>query len=134
MPRDTLPYSPIQAVSSITYVDIGGTTQTWSSSLYDVDIYSKPGRIRPKWGETWPSIRSQMNAIAMTYTCGYGATAASVPAPIRQAMLLLIGHWYENREAVVIGNVLGFREIPIAVESLLMSQWHGEILFAGGAQ
>jgi len=128
----TLPYSPIQAVSSITYVDSGGTTQTWSSSLYDVDSHTRPGRIRPKWGEVWPSTRYQMNAIAITYTCGYGATAESVPAAIRQAMLLLIAHWYENREAINLGNIVS--EIPLTVESLLMSQWHGEILFAGGGQ
>ena len=27
-----------------------------------------------------------------------GATAADVPAPIRHALLLMVAHWYENRE------------------------------------
>lgn len=128
----TIPYPPLQAVSGITYVDSGGTTQTWSSSLYDVDIKTLPGRIRPKWGQTWPDVREQMNAVAVTYTCGYGLTAATVPTPIRQAMLLLIGHWYENREAINVGNIVS--DVPLTIESLLMSAWHGEVMFAGGAQ
>jgi uncharacterized phage protein (predicted DNA packaging) len=36
---------------------------------------------------------------------------------IRAAMLLLIGHWYANREAVNIGNITS--AVPFAVESLL---------------
>ncbi|HCJ6320165.1 TPA: phage gp6-like head-tail connector protein [Citrobacter sedlakii] len=36
---------------------------------------------------------------------------------VKAAMLLLIGHWYANREAVNIGNITS--EIPFAVEALL---------------
>lgn len=36
---------------------------------------------------------------------------------VRAAMLLLIGHWYSNREAVVIGQTPS--EVPFAVEALL---------------
>ena len=36
---------------------------------------------------------------------------------VKAAMLLLIGHWYANREAVNIGNIT--TEIPFAVEALL---------------
>ncbi|PTA87460.1 hypothetical protein CWM66_26390 [Kosakonia sp. H7A] len=36
---------------------------------------------------------------------------------IRTAMLLLIGHWYANREAVNISNITS--EIPLATEALL---------------
>lgn len=127
-----LPYPPAATVTSITYIDIGGTTQTWTSSLYQTDLATRPARIRPAWSQVWPSTRGDLNSVIVNYTCGYGATAASVPAPIRQAMLLLIGHWYENREAINIGNIVS--DIPLTVESLLMSQWHGEVVFAGGDQ
>jgi len=40
-----------------------------------------------------------------------------VPGPLRQALLLLIGPWYENREAVLVGTVA--RALPAAVEALL---------------
>jgi uncharacterized phiE125 gp8 family phage protein len=39
-----------------------------------------------------------------------------VPAALRQAMLLLIGHWYENRESVTFDNVA---MLPQAVDALL---------------
>lgn len=38
---------------------------------------------------------------------------------VEQAMLLLVGHWYANREAVVIGTIA--TDVPLAVDSLL---WH----------
>ncbi|MGI4578934.1 head-tail connector protein, partial [Klebsiella pneumoniae] len=36
---------------------------------------------------------------------------------VKAAMLLLIGHWYENRETVSVGQAA--TDIPFTVESLL---------------
>ena len=36
---------------------------------------------------------------------------------VKAAMLLLIGHWYANRESVVIGETVA--QVPLAVEALL---------------
>lgn len=36
---------------------------------------------------------------------------------VKQAVLLLVGHWYANREAVVIGGAPA--EVPLAVNRLL---------------
>lgn len=36
---------------------------------------------------------------------------------VQQAVLLLVGHWYANREAVVIGTITS--EVPLAVDRLL---------------
>ncbi|NWN92292.1 phage gp6-like head-tail connector protein [Marinobacter adhaerens] len=41
---------------------------------------------------------------------------------ITTAMLLLIGHWYANRESVVIGTTAS--EVPMAVEALLAPYRH----------
>ncbi len=38
-------------------------------------------------------------------------------ADLTAAMLLLIGHWYENRESVVVGTITA--ELPMAVEALI---------------
>jgi len=123
-----LPYPPLTTVSSITYVDTAGTTQTLSSALYTVDTDSKPGRISPVYAEVWPLTRDQLQAVTITYTAGY-ASAAAVPQVIKQAILLLVGHWYENREASLVGETSS--ALTLAVESLLMSQWHGSYSFAG---
>ncbi|MBI6558125.1 head-tail connector protein [Pseudomonas syringae] len=47
------------------------------------------------------------------------------PASFKAALLLLIGHSFANREAVVIGTITA--ELPMAVENLLWScrNWSG---------
>lgn len=112
-----VPLPRLQSVTSITYVDTAGTTQTWSSSDYQVDTASEPGRIAPAYGESWPDTRAgQLNAVTVRFVAGYGA-ASAVPQKIKQAMLLIIGHWYEHRENVVISAQA--QEIPFAAEMLL---------------
>ncbi|WP_339492389.1 head-tail connector protein [Pseudomonas rhizophila] len=51
--------------------------------------------------------------------------AENFPSSFKAALLLLIGHSYANREAVVIGTITA--EVPMAVESLLWSSrnWSG---------
>lgn len=68
---------PVIAVTSITYVDNDGATQTVSSSDYQVDVASEPGRVYPAYGESWPSVRSSsLSPIVVTFTVGYGAASA----------------------------------------------------------
>lgn len=117
------PLAPLQSVSSIQYrAATDGTLTTLASSGYDVDTDSKPGRITPSYGNVWPVARWQPNAVLVTFVAGYGA-ASAVPEAIKAAIKLLVGHWYENREAVVTGTIA--TQLPLTVEALLMSQWHG---------
>ncbi|YCH23153.1 head-tail connector protein [Pseudomonas sp. D1-3] len=44
-------------------------------------------------------------------------TQMLVTKDVEQALLLLVGHWFNNREAVVIGTITS--ALPLAVESLL---------------
>lgn len=111
-----LPRPPLQSVSSFTYVDSGGSTQTWSSSKYTVHTDSEPGELAVAYGEVWPSIREQEDAVTITYVAGYGANGATVPAPLRTAILLLVGHWYANREAVTPATLTN---IPLGVDALI---------------
>lgn len=90
--------SPVSSISSISYVDSNGDTQVWDSSLYQTDLTGKPARVMPIPYGTYPNYLLQLNSITVTYVAGYGATSASVPEPIKQAMLLLIADMYENRE------------------------------------
>jgi len=51
--------------------------------------------------------------------CGYSASS-NVPRSIKNAMLLMVGHWYENREETFAGNFgQTIMRVPIAVNSLL---------------
>ena len=56
--------------------------------------------------------------IALDVTIGYGDTALDVPEPLRQAMRLLIAHWYENRGLVVTG-AMSLAALPATVAALI---------------
>jgi uncharacterized phiE125 gp8 family phage protein len=109
-----LPRPPLQTVSSIKYDDYLNVEQTLSSTLYVVDAASEPGRIGVAYGQIWPDLYEELGSIRITYVAGYGATPATVPDTIKQAMYLLITHWFENREPVGQGQKIAF-----SVESLL---------------
>lgn len=113
----TIPLSPVQSVSSVTYTDEAGDTQTLSSSLYDLDLTTNKPRIRPAPGEAWPDQQNSLGGAAITVVCGYGVPAA-VPTTIKQAMLLLIGHFFENRQAVMAGGGVPMA-LPMGVDALL---------------
>ena len=109
----------------ITYTLADTTTATLSTALYRVDRTSTPGNVAPVINGTWPSdVIEDANAVAVTYWAGYGPTSASVPATIRHAMLMLIGHWYDRRSAVLTGTIS--KAIEFAVESLLASNNWGQ--------
>jgi len=100
-----LPQSPLLTVSSVTYIDTNGDSQTWSSSLYDVKIDTLLGAIAPVYGEDFPSTRSQTDAVTVRFTAGY-ANAAAVPEAIKSGIKLIVGHLFEQREAYVVGTTI----------------------------
>lgn len=99
----------------IQYLDPSGNTQTFSSTLYKVDPYIVPPLIVPAYGQFWPVPRWHINDVTVTYDAGYGATASTVPAPIRQAIMMLVSHWFWNREAS--GTAMG--QVEYSVKALL---------------
>lgn len=109
----------------ITYTLADTTTATLSTALYRVDRTTTPGNVAPIINGTWPSdVIEDANAVAVTYWAGYGPTSESVPATIRHAMLMLIGHWYESRSTVLVG--VTSKPLEFAVESLLASNNWGQ--------
>jgi len=112
------PYSPLSSVTSIQYYDIAGDLQTLSSSYYRVDTVSQPGRITEAYGYSWPSTRDMTNAVIVTYESGYGE-ASDVPEEIKAAIKMIVGHLYQNREAV---SELSFSQVPLGVKALLGMQ------------
>ena len=113
-----LPRPPLASVSSVKYYGEDNTEYTLDAANYYVDTDAEPGRIALAAGISLPATTLRdINAVQVTYTAGYGAAAAAVPQRVKQAMLLLIGYWYQNREAAAIGKVSS--EISFAVQSLL---------------
>ena len=115
-----LPRPPLVSVTSIKYTDVAGSESTFSSAAYVVDTDSTKGRVVLKSGESWPSdTLAAANGVRVRYVAGYGS-AAAVPNPIRQAVLLLIGTLYENRESVLVAQGVTVAQLPFGVEALLM--------------
>jgi len=98
----SLPGTPAQSVTSITYIDTDGTLQTLASNQYQVDLGGeyKHGRIVPAYGITWPAVRKIPETITVVYQAGYGPDWNSVPADIQQAIAYMVGHYYDMRDIV----------------------------------
>jgi uncharacterized phiE125 gp8 family phage protein len=89
-----------------------------------VDRAGTPGTVKTLYGQTWPPHLRDDNAISVTWWGGYGASGTSVPAAIRHAILMLVGHWYDGaRSGVLTGSIS--KEIEFGVKSLLDSQRWG---------
>jgi uncharacterized phiE125 gp8 family phage protein len=112
-PDDILiPLPPLQSVAFVTYVDGDGVEQTLATDQYTVDNVSEPGWI-VAGPNGWPSTGDYINAVTVRFTAGYEV----VPEPIKRALRLMIGHFYENREDVVTG--VSVTKLPNASEMLL---------------
>ena len=107
--------APLLSVDWVKYVDTDGVLQTLATDQYVSDSVTLPGRIYPAYNVTWPSIRCEPHAVRVQYVAGYSA----IPQVFKQAILLLVGHWYENREAVAPGAL---NKIPMGAESLLWTK------------
>jgi len=113
-----IPRAPLQSVGSVVYLDQAGNSTTWAASNYIVDADSEPGRVVLAYGQSWPTgLFYPVNPIRITFTAGYGDDAAAIPEQMIQCLKLLIGHWYEHREPVVVGRQM--LTVPFTIESLI---------------
>jgi uncharacterized phiE125 gp8 family phage protein len=107
-----LPLPPLQEVMSVT---VGG--EVMDAGGYVVAGANNVDKAEVSPATSWPSVTAAPEAVSIRFRAGYGDVGSDVPEPIRQAMLLLIGHWYEHREAVIVGT--NAMLMPMAVNSLL---------------
>lgn len=120
-PGIDLHVAPVVAVQTVRYTDSDGATQTTYGADWLLDDFSRPGVLHLSYGGTWPTARAIPNAVRITFDAGYALpgdspSEPSIPKSIRQAMLLVIGHMYEHREAV---SDKAMREIELGVLPLL---------------
>ena len=117
-----MPRHPVTAINSITYYDTDAASQTLASSVYTFDAYSLPQKLWLAPDQTWPNLDDDIrHKVIINFS-----TTVTVPETINTAIKMLVAHWYENREAVVVGS--GTNPLPLAVESLLWSErlWEAE--------
>lgn len=113
---------PVQSVTAINYYDEAGAAALLSDTLYRLVQAELGPRIERATDAAWPGTAVRDDAVTVVFVAGDEPLALA--APIRQAMLLLVGHWYANREAVAAG---AYAELPYAVTALLIN--HARIGF-----
>ena len=83
---------------------------------YELLLDDNPPRIVTPALELWPiTYAGQRGAVEIDFIAGYGAAGNTVPPMLKQAIKMLVAHWYEHREAV---GTVG-QEVPLAVDSIL---------------
>jgi uncharacterized phiE125 gp8 family phage protein len=124
LPRPPIASSGTTTAVSLTYTLGDDSTATLSTTTYRVDRNSTPGVVRQLRAGSWPGNLDDYNAVSVTWWAGYGSAGSSVPTTIRHAILLLVGHWYESRQAAVATGAVP-QDVPYGVKSLLSSQTWG---------
>lgn len=122
-----IPLPPLISVDAIEYLDDAGALQVFPSTDYTVTGVGarEGGRVilDQVSGATWPSVQigGDPETVRVTFTAGY-ANANSpadhpVPEPIKLAVLMMVGDWFDFRNSSVIGT--SAQEMPLGVSALI---------------
>ena len=115
-----IPKAPLQSVTSISYLDSAGDSQTWASRNYVVDTpdgdAAVKGRIGLATGVTFPVLENVISPVTIRFVAGYGLKA-TVPDNVKFGLLMLVADLYENRQSVVTGTISGL--MPQTAQTLL---------------
>jgi uncharacterized phiE125 gp8 family phage protein len=109
---------PVPDITSATvvYIDPDGELQTVDAALYDVVNRIEGASIRFRQAFAQPTVGPEVAGVRITFTAGFGASAVSVPAAIRVAIMTHAAHLFLNREAVAAGQMV---EVPMSHASLI---------------
>jgi uncharacterized phiE125 gp8 family phage protein len=118
LPRPPMATSGTVTAVSITYTLENQTTATLATNQYRVDRESIPGVARTLYNGSWPSHLLDYNAVSVTWWGGKSADGTGIEQRVRNAILWLVGMWYERRMAA---DAVNLSEIPFGVKSLLDS-------------
>lgn len=116
---------PVQSVNAVKYYDVDGNLQT--DTLANYNLFGLPSRkiVEPKSGFNWPVTQDRDDAIQIEYVIGYGDDPSDVPRTVRHALMLMVGHWYENREQTQMDQLA---DIPFGFMELInihKESWYG---------
>lgn len=116
---------PVTTVNAVKYYDVNGDLQTDVIDNYQIVGTSFATYVAPKEGFNWPTTQQRSDAIKIEYQVGYGETTADVPQTLRHALMMLVGHWYDNRENTAMDEL---SNIPYGFDMLIDMHrrcWYG---------
>lgn len=103
-------------VLELRYTDAAGTAKVLANNAYAVDAVSQIAKVYPAPAKPWPATAAVPGAVVVEWQAGW-STPADVPDDLLHAMKLLVGHWDQNREAVVVGSINS--DLRLALDDLL---------------
>lgn len=114
-----LPRSPLVSITSVKYAQTSdGVMTTWTSTNYAAVTSREPAECALAYSTNWTTdVRCIPEAVVVRFVAGYGSSATSVPVRAKQAILLLVNHWFDNGEA---------KELPKALQMLIQQLQVGE--------
>lgn len=124
--RITIPVTPVSSITSITYVDANGASQTWSSSLYELQAgtESVKGYVKPIYAEPWPTVRGNDRDVTVRFVAGFGAKS-DVPERLRTLIKMRAADLFYSRTATDCGK--GTSE-SLAFRALMSSNTRQEFI------
>jgi hypothetical protein len=110
---------PVQSINYVKYRDSSNVVQTFGTlsgspvTTEEYELIDHPTKplLMLRGGYTWPTPAKD---VRIGITCGY----TEIPALVKTGMILLVGNWHENREAVISG-AYNVNELPLGVKALL---------------
>lgn len=112
-----LPFPDVTAVA-VSYYDAAGDLQILPPESYELLADGIGSFIQIKRQFSLPALDcDRAEKVTATLTAGMAATPDKVPKPIKQAILLLVGSWYENRETA--SNAATFSALPMGFDALI---------------
>ena len=108
-----LPVFPVKSLTSVSYFDTDGNSQTIDVASFRLVGNEDYAFLETVEGFQWPTTFDRHDAITFTLLCGFD----TVPQALKHACLMLVAHWFENREDVLVGSIS--KSIEMAVESLV---------------
>jgi uncharacterized phiE125 gp8 family phage protein len=115
------PRPPLQSVDAITVYDDNDASTVVDPATYIADVDGDIGRVVLRRGASWPDVLPRpANGIKFEWTAGFGAAPANVPDNYREAILLMVSHFDQHREAVVgVENRDSSTPLPLGIDALL---------------
>jgi uncharacterized phiE125 gp8 family phage protein len=90
-----LPLSPLLSVARVRVYDLAGAGTDLAAPLYRADTAADPPRVVVEAAAPEPG--RAFAGIEIDIVAGFGTAAADVPAPLVQAIRLLVARWFESR-------------------------------------
>ena len=119
--------SQVQAVTAISFIDMGGLQEVMPAANYIVDTTSEPCRITPVFGQIWPIPLPQIASIEVDFVAGY---AAPIAANTANGSMAIQGPW----ATYAVGNVIRLSNSGGALPAPLQpatSYWIQSVLSPG---